>query len=198
MPLADYFALLALATAMAFTPGPNTTLAAAMAANHGLRPALRFCAAVPVGWVLLMLAASLGLGSLLTAQPALRGLIKWTGLAYLVWLAWRLARSHSLAEARTPGLAVGFVQGVLLQFVNIKAWLAALLVAAGWVAPGPLAERLLVVLPTMAFFAFTSNFSYALLGASLRAWLQQGQRLAWFNRAMAAVLLATAAWMTGA
>ena len=35
MPLADYLALLALATAMAFTPGPNTTLAAAIAANRG-------------------------------------------------------------------------------------------------------------------------------------------------------------------
>ena len=87
------------------------------------------------------------------------------------------------------------MQGVLLQFVNIKAWLGALLFAAGWVAPGPLGERLAWVLPTLALFAFGSNFTYALLGASLRHWLQDGQRLRWFNRAMAAVLLATAAWM---
>jgi threonine/homoserine/homoserine lactone efflux protein len=198
MPLADYLALLALATAMAFTPGPNTTLAAAIAANRGLAAALRFCAAVPVGWLLLMLAASLGVGGLLAAEPALRGAIKWAGLAYLVWLAWRLSRAGAPGQADDQRLDVGFVQGVLLQFVNIKAWLAALLIAAGWVAPGPLGERLLVVLPTLAFFAFSSNFSYALLGAWLRRWLQTGQRLRWFNRAMAGVLLATAAWMTGA
>ena len=44
MPLSELGALLLFATAMAFTPGPNTTLSAAIAANRGLRPALRFVA----------------------------------------------------------------------------------------------------------------------------------------------------------
>jgi threonine/homoserine/homoserine lactone efflux protein len=198
MPLSDYLALLALLTAMAFTPGPNTTLAAALAANRGLRVALRFCWAVPVGWVALMLACSLGLGAAIDAQPALRGAVKWAGLGYLLWLATQLARADALAEADPRRLNIGFWQGAALQFVNIKAWLAALLVAAGWVAPGPLLTRLAVVLPTMMVFAFASNASYALLGAALRPWLQHGRRLAWFNRAMAAVLVATAAWMVRA
>jgi threonine/homoserine/homoserine lactone efflux protein len=47
----------------------------------------------------------------------------------------------------------------------------------------------------MVFFAFTSNFTYALAGSLLRQWLAQGQRLLWFNRVLAAVLVATAAWM---
>jgi threonine/homoserine/homoserine lactone efflux protein len=47
----------------------------------------------------------------------------------------------------------------------------------------------------MVFFAFTSNFTYAVMGSVLRLWLSQGQRLLWFNRAMALILLATAAWM---
>lgn len=198
MPLTDYLALLALLTAMAFTPGPNTTLAAALAANRGLRKALRFCVAVPFGWVLLMLACSLGLGTAIDAQPALRGAIKWAGLAYLLWLAGKLARARALGEADTRQLDVSFWQGAALQFVNIKAWLAALLVAAGWVAPGPLGDRLAVVLPTMAAFAFFSNASYALLGAALRPWLQHGHRLQVFNRCMATVLVATAVWMVNA
>ena len=82
-----------------------------------------------------------------------------------------------------------------LQFVNIKGWMFALSVTAGWVLPGPVGERLLWVLPTMAAFAFTSNFTYALVGALLRGWLAQGARLAWFNRGMAAVLVLTAVWM---
>jgi threonine/homoserine/homoserine lactone efflux protein len=198
MPLPDYLALLALVTAMAFTPGPNTTLAAALAANRGLRPALRFCLAVPVGWCALMLLCGGGLGALVQAQPLLRGAIKWGGLAYLLWLAAQLARSGTLREADQARLQLGFWQGVALQFVNIKAWLSALLVAAGWVAPGPLGERLAIVLPTMAAYAFASNASYALLGSALRPWLQQGARLLWFNRAMAAVLVATAVWMRNA
>ena len=56
-------ALLAYATAMAFTPGPNTTLSAALAANHGLRHAMRFVVAVPVGWCLLLVSEGAGLFS---------------------------------------------------------------------------------------------------------------------------------------
>ena len=198
MPLADYLALLALVTAMAFTPGPNTLLAATLAAHRGWRAALRFCLGVPVGWCGLLLACGLGLGAVLQAQPALRGAVQWAGLAYLLWLAWRLARSGTLGQADDRGGEIGFTQGVLLQFVNIKAWMAALLVAAGWIAPGPLAERLLVVMPTMAVYAFASNASYAALGSVLRPWLQQGRRLLWFNRMMAALLVATTVWMARA
>lgn len=195
MPLADYLALLALITAMAFTPGPNTTLSTALAANFGLRGALRFVVSVPVGWVLLLLCASFGLAGAIQAWPLLGWAIKGVGLGYLCWLAWRLWGSDRLGEADAAGLRVGFRQGVALQFVNIKAWMAALTVTAGWVLPGPLGERLLVVAPTMVFYAFASNFSYALVGSLLRRWLTVGRRLAWFNRGMALVLLATAVWM---
>jgi threonine/homoserine/homoserine lactone efflux protein len=34
-----------------------------------------------------------------------------------------------------------------------------------------------------------------LLGSMLRQWLSQGSRLLWFNRTLALVLAATAAWM---
>ena len=47
----------------------------------------------------------------------------------------------------------------------------------------------------MAVYAFTSNFTYALVGSLLRQWLAHGARLLVFNRVMAAVLAATAAWM---
>ncbi|MGH8820581.1 MAG: LysE family translocator, partial [Rhodoferax sp.] len=46
----EFTALLVLATALSFSPGPNTTLSAALAANSGLRRAMRFVVAVPVGW----------------------------------------------------------------------------------------------------------------------------------------------------
>ena len=64
----EFAALLVFATAMSFTPGPNTTLSAALAANFGLRRALGFIVAVPTGWTL-MLACGLGLGALLLALP---------------------------------------------------------------------------------------------------------------------------------
>lgn len=199
MPLVEFTALLALATAMSFTPGPNTTLSTAIAANQGLRAALRFVCAVPVGWTLLLLLCASGLGAVVVAVPALRSAIKAVGIGYLLWLAWKLSRSARLSEADSSRLNVGFWQGVALQFVNIKAWLLALTIVAGWVAGhSDSSQRLAVVMPVMLFFAFTSNFTYAATGALLRHWLAQGTRLLWFNRAMALVLVLTAAWMVSA
>jgi threonine/homoserine/homoserine lactone efflux protein len=51
----------------------------------------------------------------------------------------------------------------------------------------------------MLTFGFFSNLTYALIGSLLRHWLSgpdhSNQRLRWFNRLMAGVLVATAAWM---
>ena len=198
MPGSELLALLGFATAMAFTPGPNTTLSAALAANHGLRHALPFAAGVPVGWGALLLGCALGLGAVLDSLPVMRGAIKWAGLAYLLWLAWTLARSARLAQADPRRFDVGFWQGALLQLVNIKAWMAALLISAGWISLAPdLWARITFVLPLLMVFGLLSNLAYALVGSALRGWLAQGARLLWFNRLLALVLLATALWMAG-
>jgi threonine/homoserine/homoserine lactone efflux protein len=52
------------------------------------------------------------------------------------------------------------------------------------------------VLPLMMAYGLASNFTYALVGSALRGWLAHGRRLLWFNRALALVLVATAAWMS--
>lgn len=201
MSTTEVTALLLFCTAMSFSPGPNTTLSTALAANGGLRRALRFCFAVPTGWTLLMAASGLGLGALVVGVPALRWAVKLAGVAYMLWLAWRLAAAGQLAEVDERKLRVTFWQGVGLQFVNIKAWMLALTLTAGWVVnaggqpaanPG---QRLAIICAVMLVFAFVSNLTYAWIGSVLRAWLAQGQRLLWFNRLLAAVLTATAAWM---
>ena len=196
MPLSEFTALLLVATAASFTPGPNTTLSTAIAANRGLRGAMRFVCAVPVGWGLLFLACAMGVGALIVAVPALRWAVLGLGTAYMLWLAARLARSGTLAQADGARLDVTFWQGVLLQFLNIKAWMLALAVVAGWIAGRPDAPtRLTLVLPVMVVFGFVSNLTYARVGSLLRDWLAQGRRLLGFNRLMAAALVLTAGWM---
>ena len=201
MSAAELTALLLFCTAMSFSPGPNTTLSTALAANLGLRRALHFCLAVPAGWALLMLASGMGLGALITGVPPLRWAVTLLGVAYMLWLAWKLSRAGQMTAIDTTRLNITFWQGVGLQFVNIKAWMLALTLSAGWVVnasgqpasnPG---ERLVIVIAVMAVYAFSSNFTYAMVGSLLRRWLAEGQRLLWFNRTMAAILVATAVWM---
>lgn len=158
MSPAEFTALLLLFTAASFTPGPNTTLSTALAANRGLRGALHFVLAVPLGWGLLFTLYAGGLGALVVA----------------------------------------------LQFLNIKAWMLGVTVTAGWLAGREDAlARYAITLPLMLAFGFFSNLLYAAIGSLLRDWLggpvvngvATAQRLRWFNRGMAAVLVATAAWM---
>ncbi|GHU37410.1 lysine transporter LysE [Betaproteobacteria bacterium] len=192
----EFTALLALATAMSFTPGPNTTLATAIAANRGLAHAMRFVCSVPVGWSALLLLCAAGVGALVVALPPLKYGIQAVGIGYLLWLAWRLAGSATLARVDDRDLNIGFWQGAALQFVNIKVWLLSLTIVAGWIAGrDELTSRLAVALVVMQVFAFASNLLYASMGALLRGWLARGRRLLWFNRLMAAVLVFTAAWM---
>lgn len=194
----EFTALLVLATAMSFSPGPNTTLAAALAANHGLRRAMPFIFAVPVGWGVLLSLCALGLGALLLALPLLSLVVKITGVTYLLWLAskligvrfqiriqpqagwrerftfernWNLTPIN-LSEVDAQKMNVGFWQGAALQFVNIKAWMLALAIVSGWIAgrtdPG---LRFAIVLPVMLIYAFASNLLYAWAGSLLREWL---------------------------
>jgi threonine/homoserine/homoserine lactone efflux protein len=204
----EFSALLLLTTAASFTPGPNTTLSTALAANFGLKRALGFVLAVPVGWGLLLSLCAGGVGALVVALPMLRLGITLVGVSYLLWLAWRLGgirfewRTRTWSQVQphwhtdSTRLNVTFWQGVLLQFLNIKAWMLALTVVAGWLAGRPDAlARFAVVLPVMLMFGLLSNLSYALMGSLLREWLAHGARLRRFNRGMAAVLVLTAIWM---
>lgn len=204
MNATEFTALLVLCTATSFTPGPNTTLSAALAANLGLRVAMRFVLAVVLGWGLLFSLCAAGLGALVVAVPALRLGVQVVGIGYLLLLAFRLGTSSALAQADAARLKITFLQGVALQFLNIKAWMLALTVVAGWLAGREdAAQRFALLLPVVLAFGFFSNLLYALVGSLLRHWLAgpyragdaTGVRLRWFNRAMAAVLVLTAYWM---
>jgi len=109
-----------------------------------------------------------------------------------------------MSQADPARLNVGFWQGVGLQFLNIKAWMLALSIVAGWIAGHADAmARYAAVLPVLLAYAFFSNFSYALVGSLLRHWLAgpvvegqaTGARLQAFNRLMSLALVLTAVWM---
>ncbi len=192
----EFITLLLLSTAASFTPGPNTTLSTALAANYGLKRAMKFVFAVPVGWGVLFTLCAAGLGALVVQVPVLRQAITWLGCGYLLWLAWRLANTRTFSQVNTKRLDITFWQGVMLQFLNIKAWMLALTVVAGWLAGRPDGSlRFAQILPLMLLFGFASNLAYALVGSLLRDWLAQNSRLLWFNRLMATALVATAVWM---
>lgn len=202
--LPEFIALILFCAAMSFSPGPNTMLTTAIASNQGLRYAMPFAFAVPVGWLLMMIACGLGIGTLVTQAPALRWLIKLFGCIYLIWLAFKLSQNNHLKEINPIQLNMNFPKGVVIQFLNIKAWLLTVTITSVWVinAEGQPSsnpeQRLILSCIIVMLFAFISNMSYAITGAIFRNWLMggvnPGQRLLIFNRILASILAATAIW----
>jgi threonine/homoserine/homoserine lactone efflux protein len=200
MSLPELVALFIFCAVMTLSPGQNTMLTTAIASNEGLRKAIPFTLAVPIGWLLILLITGLGIGTLVIQLPILRWFIQIAGCAYLLWLAYLLSRHRQLQTIDSSKLKITFIKGVALQFLNIKVWLLTVTVTSTWIinAEGQTSinqyDRLALACFVVMFFAFASNFSYALIGALVRNWLLQGKRLLIFNRILAALLAATAIW----
>ncbi|TSE18401.1 Cysteine/O-acetylserine efflux protein [Tepidimonas alkaliphilus] len=204
MSLDEWIALWSLALAATFTPGPNTTLSTALGAQGGLRHALPFVSAVPVGWVLLLGLCSAGVGAAVLEAPALRGVMVWGGAGYLLWLAWQIGRSASLPGSTSDKLTISFGRGVMLQFLNPKAWMLVLAIVAGWIGGMPQAgARFAQALPVVVGCTLGSNLLYAWVGSRLQPWLEgpiiegqpSGRRLRRFNAVMGLALAISALWM---
>lgn len=195
MPADPLLALVTLAMAGSFTPGPNNTIAAVTGANHGLRATLPHVLGVPFGFGTLLAAGSLGVTALLVAHPLLAQAIKWLGIGCLLWIAWQVAGAACLGE-RALARPLSFLQSAAFQYANPKAWMLAAATAATFMAQGANVARTSVIVVVYALAAFSSLVLWAALGAALQAWLRQGQRLRVFNLVMGALLAATALWMS--
>ncbi|MCV9917042.1 LysE family transporter, partial [Burkholderia pseudomallei] len=81
----------AFALASSITPGPVNIVALSAGARHGLGASLRYAAGATVGFVALFLLIGLGLHAALARWPMLTTATQWSGIAFLLYLALRLA-----------------------------------------------------------------------------------------------------------
>lgn len=116
----------AFAVAMSATPGPNNALVAASGARFGIWRTLPHMAGITLGFPVMLVAVALGAGEVLRTQQWLQAVLRWAGAAYLLWLAWSIARSPPhLATGSVGRQPMGFVRAALFQWVNPKAWVIA-------------------------------------------------------------------------
>ena len=111
--------------ALMSTPGPSQLLMLANSARHGARRSLATAAGDLTANLGQMLAAGLGLAALIAASAHALTLIKWAGVAYLIWLGLRTIRnagkSGSTAQNSAPTLKALWLQGFLTSAANPKA-----------------------------------------------------------------------------
>ncbi|MBK8763093.1 MAG: LysE family translocator [Burkholderiaceae bacterium] len=105
------------------TPGPGVLSTAGVGSGFGYRAGVSFLAGLFVGSNLVALLVISGLAALLLSVPWLRTGLLIGSVAYLVYLAWRIAFSGSQITFIHKASAPGFINGVTLQAINPKAYL---------------------------------------------------------------------------
>jgi threonine/homoserine/homoserine lactone efflux protein len=184
----------AFALASSISPGPVNVVALSAGAQHGLSASMRHVTGATVGFTVLLLLIGLGLHELLAHFPNLIEIVKWAGVGFLLYMAYKLAVDNGQLGADNPSRSPSFTYGAAMQWLNPKAWLASLAGMGAYAADG---DGTLVWQFSVVYFVicYLSIASWAYAGTFLRKYLQDPKRVRLFNRVMAALLAASAMYL---
>lgn len=161
------------------TPGPANMVLMAAGARVGLRRALPFVAGVALGKQIVIWPMGFGLLAVQDRAPWLFEGLKWASVAYVLWLAWRIAGTR-LAQPDTEAPPPGFAEGLIVHPLNPKAWA---MITAGFTTftdPGtPALQATAVIATCLLLTQALLHPLYTLLGAGIAARLAgtRGERL---------------------
>jgi threonine/homoserine/homoserine lactone efflux protein len=186
------FAFVVFATVMFFTPGPNNVMLLSSGLTHGFRPTLPHIAGVTIGFAFMIGAVGLGLGTIFIAYPVLQSILKYAGIAYLIYLAAVIAMSGPVKADRNDRRGpMTFWGAAMFQWINVKGWVMVIgtITAYAGIAGFPWNIGIQIALSLM--LGAISCSTWALFGSALRPLLTSPRVVRAFNIVMAALLLAS-------
>jgi len=182
--------LVVFAAAMCLTPRPNVVLVTASAANFGFRRAAPQMLGVTLGFGAEAAAAGLGLAGLFAAEPRLHTALKYAGGAYLLYLAWRIARADAASAKPARARPIGFAAGALITWLNPKGWVTTIGALSAFMSTdGSAPAQIAAIAGVLAAACGLSLALWAAFGAAIARALGTKRRRAAFNGAMAALLV---------
>jgi threonine/homoserine/homoserine lactone efflux protein len=182
------------ALAASISPGPVNVVALGLSARHGFRASLRHVTGATLGFVLLLVLAGFGLRGLLVLWPGLTAVLRWAGLLFLIYMALRLVKDDGHLPAGAAEGAASLLAGAGMQWLNPKAWLAAVAGVGAFAADGD-ARSLWVFVAIYFVVCYASIASWALAGALLRKALQTPARMRLLNAVLALGLIVSAGYL---
>lgn len=186
------FLLTALVVVIA--PGTGVLYTLALGLGRGRKAALWAALGCTFGIVPHLLAATLGLAAVLHASALLFNVVKFLGVAYLLYLAYSALKSGGAlnvepATSQEPGLAIA-KRGALINILNPKLSIFFLSLLTPFLSGNPatitqetLALGGIFMAMTLAVFVL-----YGLFAATARTYILGSARImAWMNRSFAAI-----------
>lgn len=184
----------AFALASSITPGPVNIVALSSGAQFGFRASLRHVAGATLGFVLLLVLMGLGLHEVLLLWPSLTRVVQLSGVAFLLYMAFKLAVDDGQLNTDRKGRAPSMFYGALMQWLNPKAWLACVAGMGAFAANGE-ASLIWKFAAVYLVVCYVSVGCWAYAGTFLRHYLSNPKGMRLFNRLMALLLAASAVYL---
>lgn len=171
------------------TPGPNNVMLTASGATFGYRRSVPHMLGICLGVVVMVLLIGAGLGKLFETEPRIYTLLKYVGAAYLIWLAWKIARAGNVDQGQSGSRPFSFWQAAAFQWVNPKAWIMAVGVVATYTPREGFFVNLMLSALVLGLVNYPSISVWTLFGSTVGRALRTPQALRTFNGVMAGLLL---------
>ncbi len=182
--------LLLFAAATCLTPGPNVVMVMASTANFGFCRAVPHMLGITLGFAAMIIAIGLGLAGLFHAEPRLHTVLKYAGAAYLLWLAWRIARADAACDGSARARPISFVEGGLFTCINPKSWVTTLGALSAYTTPdGNMLLQIAVIASILAAACLLSLVLWGGFGVAIGRVLGYGRARRTFNWTMAGLLV---------
>jgi len=186
------FAFVIFATVMFFTPGPNNIMLLSSGLTYGFRPTVPHILGITFGFAFMIGAVGVGLGTVFLAYPVLQTILKYAGVAYLIYLAVAIAMSGPVATGRDAGRRpMTFWGAAMFQWVNVKGWVMVIGTITAYAAIATYPWNIAIQVSLSLLLGAISCTAWALFGSALRPILTSPRAVRAFNIVMAILLLAS-------
>ena len=105
-----FFALVGFAFVTSITPGPNKLVLLASGVNFGLGRSIPHMLGISMGHALMIFLVGLGLAGIFHSWPPAMTAQKLASVAYMLWLAWKIAHAAAPGGGATAALPFSFLQ----------------------------------------------------------------------------------------
>jgi threonine/homoserine/homoserine lactone efflux protein len=187
------FAFVVFAIVMFFTPGPNNIMLLSSGLTYGFRPTVPHILGITFGFAFMVGAVGVGLGAIFLAYPILQTILKWGGVAYLVYLAAAIALSDPVKPeqgGRRKG-PMTFFGAAMFQWINAKGWVMVISTITAYAAIATFPLNIAIQVAISLVLGALSCSAWAMFGSALRPLLSSPGVVRIFNIVMAILLLAS-------
>jgi len=187
-----FVAFVVFATVMFFTPGPNNIMLLSSGLTYGFRRTLPHVAGVTVGFAFMIGAVGIGLGAVFIAFPVLQTILKYAGIAYLLYLAAAIALSGPVGSGQDNRRGpMTFWGAAMFQWINVKGWVMVIGTITAYAAIATFPWNIVIQVALSLLLGTVACSAWALFGSALRPLLTSPKAVRTFNIAMAVLLLAS-------